>query len=376
MATPRGPRGFSSRPSAAVPRVYVKYTPSSEWKQEKESDILLIFLPDFLKQDIRVRTETGNILRVTGERALGGNKFSRFQQDFEIPNNCIIKAIRAKFEGGILTITFPRVPVTTATEKPKPSQPAPKLPPSQKQDKNEPTESAIPRTTALPAPVSKEPTPRTTEAAIPRKTALPAPGLKEPTPHATEGVLPRTPALPSPGIKELERSRFQTPSPPKPRNASNIDADSPKEPRKLIESSRPPLVVDDKTPFLPTLGTGKGTTREEVLNGKDGLKNEKMEKKKEDEMYEDGFTKRAGMEKVEDVQTQGATERYENVDEATNKIVMKSGEVDLKEAMKNVGRRMNEEKGLMVNMGAAVMVIVGLGAYVYHSLSSGKLAKR
>ncbi|KAK1387989.1 SHSP domain-containing protein [Heracleum sosnowskyi] len=369
MATLRGARGFGyNRPSAAVPRVYEEYAPSSEWKQEKESDILLIFLPDFLKQNIRVTTETGNFLRVTGERPTGGNKWSRFQEDFEIPKNCIIKAIRAKFEDGILTITFPRIAntaaaptktTTTTTQKPKASQPSyPTSSPLQKQDKKEPTSQ--------------------TEAEIPQKPALPTPVLKEPTSQTTKAAIPRTPALPSPELKELERSRFQRQSPPKPTKASNytssIDADLRKEPRKYIESSRPPLVVDDKTPLVPTLATGEATINEEVMKGENDVKNEKTEKK-EGEMYQNGLEKRGGIEKVEDVETKDK-QHIENDEKVSNKIVEKTDEVDFKQAMKSLGRRINEEKELVVNMGAAVMVIVGLGAYVYHSLSSGKLAKR
>lgn len=182
---------------------------------------------DFLKQNIRVTTEPGNILRVTGLRPLGGNKWSSFQEDFEIPKNCLIKAIRAKFEGGILTITFPRTAnaatstTTTTTEKSKTSQPSPTLPPSQTQDK-------------------KEPTFQTTEAAIPRIPPLPTSVLKEPTSQTTEADTSRKPALPSLELKELERRRFRTPSPPKPTNVSNftsnIDADLPKDRSFFLDS--------------------------------------------------------------------------------------------------------------------------------------------
>ncbi|KAL8134953.1 uncharacterized protein LOC141713142 [Apium graveolens] len=354
MATPRGPRGFGYNRNPAA--VYEKFTPSSEWKQEIECDILLIFLPDFVKQNLRVTTEPGNIVRVTGERQVG-EKVSRFQEDFEIPRNCIIKSIRAKFEGGILTITFPRVANTAAaaktTEKAKASQPNyPTSPPSQKQDK-------------------KEPTSQTTQAASPDIPALPTPVLKEPTSQITKAAIPHNPALPSPEFKELERSRFQTPSPPKPAKASNFSsntqADLPEDqPRKFIESSRPPLVVDDKTPFLPTLAAGKATINEEVIKGKKDVKKKKTDK--EGEMYQNGFGKRGGIEKVEEVR-----EHNENADK---KIVEKSDEVDLKLVMKSLGRRISEEKESVVNMGAAVMVIVGLGAYVYHSFSSAKLPNR
>lgn len=104
------------------------------------------------------------------------------------------------------------------------------------------------------------------------------------------------------------------------------------------------------------------------------MKNGKTEKKA-GKMHENGVEKRGSTEKVEDVQTK-AGEQNENDEKVSNKVVEKTDEVDLMLAMKSLGRRISEEKKSVVNMGAAVMVILGLGAYVYHSFSSGKLAKR
>ena len=47
-------------------------------------------------------------LRTSGERPLAGNRWSRFQKDFQLPDNCIADRIRAKFDSETLTITLPK----------------------------------------------------------------------------------------------------------------------------------------------------------------------------------------------------------------------------------------------------------------------------
>ncbi|XP_071709780.1 uncharacterized protein [Rutidosis leptorrhynchoides] len=108
----RGGRGNLNRPPR-LGRVYEQFKPMSEWRQEDDHDILLVYLPGFQKEYIKVTTEDLNIVRVRGERLVGGNKWSRFQEDFRVPENCEMSGIRARFDGGILTITMPRKIINT-----------------------------------------------------------------------------------------------------------------------------------------------------------------------------------------------------------------------------------------------------------------------
>lgn len=91
--------------------VYEDFSPKFEWKEDEQSQILFVYLPlDFMKDQIKISTEGINTLRVTGERFVERNKWSRFKQDFNIPEDCNMRAIRAKFESatGTLTITMPK----------------------------------------------------------------------------------------------------------------------------------------------------------------------------------------------------------------------------------------------------------------------------
>ncbi|KAI3445239.1 hypothetical protein Pfo_001904 [Paulownia fortunei] len=126
-ATPNGRR------SGGVWPVFEDFKPTSEWQQDDESHVLMIYLPGFMKEQIRVSTEGRNIIRARGERVAAGNKWSRFQEDFQVPENCEMNSIRAKFQGGILYISVPKrkvdkpqealPPKPTSTDTPKQQTP-------------------------------------------------------------------------------------------------------------------------------------------------------------------------------------------------------------------------------------------------------------
>ncbi|KAK3011985.1 hypothetical protein RJ639_011189 [Escallonia herrerae] len=94
--------------------VYEDFRPTSEWKQQENFDLLSVFVPGFTEEDIRVTRAGRNMARVGGERLVAGNRWSRFQEYFQAPENCDMSGARRKFESGILTVTMPRK--TTATQ--------------------------------------------------------------------------------------------------------------------------------------------------------------------------------------------------------------------------------------------------------------------
>lgn len=62
-------------------------------------------------------------LRINGERQIFENKRRRFAREFSIPSYCDTNEVSAKFEGGVLTIKFPKL-ITPAynNNKPMPQQ--------------------------------------------------------------------------------------------------------------------------------------------------------------------------------------------------------------------------------------------------------------
>ncbi|XP_019151733.1 PREDICTED: inactive protein RESTRICTED TEV MOVEMENT 2-like isoform X2 [Ipomoea nil] len=98
---PKSGRGGPSHP------VYEDFRPTFERQHEEEAEKLLVYLPGFPKENIRVSTEGKNTVRIRGEHLVGSNVWNRFQEDFAAPEGCDMKKIRARFENGLLTITMP-----------------------------------------------------------------------------------------------------------------------------------------------------------------------------------------------------------------------------------------------------------------------------
>nr|GFA78937.1 inactive protein restricted TEV movement 2-like [Tanacetum cinerariifolium] len=86
------------------PQVYEDFKPTTEWVHEDDLDTLLIYVPGFAKHQMKVQVvssaqQGSTILRITGERRLHHNTWSRFRIEFPLSENCDLYKISAKFEG-------------------------------------------------------------------------------------------------------------------------------------------------------------------------------------------------------------------------------------------------------------------------------------
>ncbi|KAD7117978.1 hypothetical protein R6Q59_005004 [Mikania micrantha] len=88
-------------------RVYQDFEPSMEWVPEDDSDTLLVYLPGFAKEQLRVQLKARNLI-ISGERKLHQNTWSRFRVEFPVSVNCDLNKISAKFEGSILFVRQPK----------------------------------------------------------------------------------------------------------------------------------------------------------------------------------------------------------------------------------------------------------------------------
>lgn len=91
----------------------------------------------YRKEQLRVQLTTSRILKISGERPIGENKWRRFNKEFGVPSNCDTKEITAKFEGGILYIRQPKVITPQALPLPLPQPPQQELPPPMPQPRQE-----------------------------------------------------------------------------------------------------------------------------------------------------------------------------------------------------------------------------------------------
>lgn len=124
------------------------------WKQIL-SFLLSISTSGFIKEQLRVQLENKGVLKVSGERPIQGNKWSRFRKEFRVPDHCDVTHIRATFDNGALYITMPKTNLTSpqptkptwTTRKPSPVEPTPKKDETSFQPKTKPdtTKSRTPQ---------------------------------------------------------------------------------------------------------------------------------------------------------------------------------------------------------------------------------------
>ncbi|XP_037424073.1 inactive protein RESTRICTED TEV MOVEMENT 2-like [Triticum dicoccoides] len=94
----------------AAARTYVDFVPSHDLVEDRGKHTLVVNLPGFKKEHLRVQIDNYGRLRVSGERQLEGGQWSRFRKEFQVPEGCDAGGIRARFEkDGVLNVTMPRL---------------------------------------------------------------------------------------------------------------------------------------------------------------------------------------------------------------------------------------------------------------------------
>ncbi|XP_015159450.1 inactive protein RESTRICTED TEV MOVEMENT 2-like isoform X1 [Solanum tuberosum] len=98
-------------------RIYEDFMPTSELVHGKDYDTLLLNLPGFKKEELRVELNKTGILKISGQRPVGmSNKWRRFQKEFPVAVNCDRSKISAKLENGILHVKQPKM-ITSPVKK-------------------------------------------------------------------------------------------------------------------------------------------------------------------------------------------------------------------------------------------------------------------
>ncbi|XP_073151357.1 uncharacterized protein [Henckelia pumila] len=296
--------------SAGVRPVFEDFKPISEWEQDDESHFLVIYLPGFMKEQIKVRTEGRNIIQVRGERLVAGNKWSRFLEDFQIPENCEINSIRAKHEGGNLTITVPKKNIDKGTMSPK-----------------KPQETFSPKTTSIDTTLQKD-----HDKVLPQNSS--PTGTNEST---DEKNTRQQKMLDDQGDKNSM-------------NANNLVLQE----IELKEDH----TVPNRQAIIPAITVDKERKNLEKREELRLPQVENVKKKKFDKYEVEGASK--------DEESIGKQMIRSSEDDYS---AFKMG--NYKKKVKAL-TELNEERQLLVNMGVAVLVIVALSAYVTYKFATGK----
>ncbi|XBI74143.1 hypothetical protein VPH35_067735 [Triticum aestivum] len=300
----------------AINRTYEEYTPVVEWSHSADASFVKIIVPGFKREEIRVLVDNHGHLRTRGERPVEGGRWSRFQKDLQLPSDCNVDGIRAKFENEALTITLP------------------KKHPSPPQQQAAPVAPVMPM--PAPAPATPKPEPRRPYAAPSQK---PPPALPEPARPAATAPPPVVPSQnpfadrrPSLARKPADIPAPVRPAPPVP------EPESPKRHNGAAATARPELPAFPKP-------TGEWVREEAKKPQEEAMAAEEEEKRR--------------MER----EARGKMEEDRKMAEADKET----------ERMMDMARRRRAapaNRGLLLNVAVAALVLVGITVYVWRNLSA------
>nr|GEX56613.1 alpha crystallin/Hsp20 domain-containing protein [Tanacetum cinerariifolium] len=114
---------------------YDEFEPMCTWQREDAQDILILHLPEFKKEQLRIQISNTGLLKITGEYNVEGKRKSRFQKEVKVTKEYDSNNIHAKFSQGRLRITLPKKVMTP----PVPESPPPMVtssPPDDDQNNN------------------------------------------------------------------------------------------------------------------------------------------------------------------------------------------------------------------------------------------------
>ncbi|XP_049395705.1 22.0 kDa heat shock protein-like isoform X2 [Solanum stenotomum] len=100
-------RGGTNLTSSAN-SVYEDIEPSSGWIEDAENHYLLIDLPGFKREEVKLQVDTFDNIKVSGERKVGEYKFIRFQKSTKAPEKSKSEDTSARLEDGILFVIIPK----------------------------------------------------------------------------------------------------------------------------------------------------------------------------------------------------------------------------------------------------------------------------
>ncbi|KAG2407707.1 uncharacterized protein HKW66_Vig0025290 [Vigna angularis] len=107
MARARGDRMVGGRTSAGTP-VLQQIVPNSGWTQDSAGHYLLVDLPEFRKEEVKLQVDSYGRIVVKGERQINAWKHDHFRLTFPAPLDSDMDRIAGKFDGGVLYVTIPK----------------------------------------------------------------------------------------------------------------------------------------------------------------------------------------------------------------------------------------------------------------------------
>lgn len=96
---------LKSLPSKAMRE---EFKPDSQWIEDPSNRYLLVQLPGYKREDLRVQLDGAGKLLIKGSRQVSENRYHDVNQSFDVPKDTIIEKISGRFEDECLTLTMPK----------------------------------------------------------------------------------------------------------------------------------------------------------------------------------------------------------------------------------------------------------------------------
>ncbi|BAT79743.1 hypothetical protein LR48_Vigan04g039100 [Vigna angularis] len=113
-----------TNPQAAAEPVHEDFIPPSDWDRQENSDTLILMLPGFRKEQLKVQVSSNRVLRLRGERKISDNKWRRFHKEVILSDSHDTTGINAKFEAGMLYVKLPKLIKLPPPPSPRPQEPS------------------------------------------------------------------------------------------------------------------------------------------------------------------------------------------------------------------------------------------------------------
>ncbi|KAK9282689.1 hypothetical protein L1049_010909 [Liquidambar formosana] len=364
----------SVRPRPSMRPVYEDFRPMFEWKKDQESDILVVYLPGFMREQVKVTVESPEKIRSYGERPLGYNRRSRFNQDFRIPESCNASGISARFDAGVLSVTMPNKIVQKADGEPK----------SQEVQEDEATP------TSTRTGIEKQRDETSAQSPSPQNATM------EPRPlKGQEDTQPKATATMSSGQRQTEKESARAPSPQKPASEPKSQKGEDRPPlganltekqsneRSAVRSADAENVAQKKVEKKESIETKEKATESKKS---ENAAEKTLDKERESgEKSKESKTAKEAAERIveKDYKEKSADDKRKAKDDAdftkakeTKNVTAAAAGFKLEKSKKTVEgllpMKLSEERQALVNMGVAIAVIVALGAYISYFGPYGK----
>nr|GMD01330.1 inactive protein RESTRICTED TEV MOVEMENT 2-like [Ipomoea batatas]GMD19363.1 inactive protein RESTRICTED TEV MOVEMENT 2-like [Ipomoea batatas]GME17547.1 inactive protein RESTRICTED TEV MOVEMENT 2-like [Ipomoea batatas] len=388
---PRGGAGAGpNRPgrTTTVRPVYETFTPVFQRQQDEEAEKLIIYLPGFSKENIKVSTEGKTTLKVRGERLIGNNKWNRFLEEFQAPEDCNMRGIHARFDNGILTITMPipkkiPPPVTPNTQQEETTtlQKQPYIPPFLRTKDEHPPPLLAPQTT--PQDTQNQP-PKVDENISQKETPPPPPPPKEAFQQKPLNAASDDEKTSQFRDEKHMEGQLIAAKPPNQDDGDDFGAYKSLlhsvERQKKAVGPKFPKDYEDESPPSPSVLAAAKHGDQKSLEGQEKVTTGGGQKMKGLKDFVEG-------EKVSsEVKAKGAITQPLFDDDGRNKTTTAGVDQSVKQTSMTtsgggggdfrLGKAAvsdpKEERQLLVNAGVAVLVILALGAYIYNTVGTRK----